>query len=332
MKKRKTARSTKSPSWPEYTNRISVHGYRYFSLLVIVLFALFLPGQNHYSMLQLEFNPPLVRASEFDNFQPSPYPKKIYNETAPYLTAESVMIRDLESSAPIYELNTHIHLRPASITKLMTALVVLDQYNLDTILTVGKLETVKDEADMGLQLGDKINVKNLIYGLLIPSGNDAAYTLAYNYPGGIENFVSSMNEKAKELHMEDTHFDNPSGLDSPTHYTTSHDLSLLAMEVLKSDFLSNLIKTRYTTVSDITGERIYKLQNVNQLLGLTYGVDGIKTGFTDEAGQCLITSATRDGHRVMVVLLKSQDRFGESAKLVEWVFRNYKWVDLTTEI
>ena len=330
MKKRKTARIKKSPNHPTYTNRLTVHGYRYFSLLVFFIFFLILPGSNYYSNLQLEFKPPLVRASEMDNFEPAPYPKKVFQESTPYLTAQSVIIRDVQSAVPMFELNTGVQLRPASITKLMTALIVLDNYNLDQILTVNKLTPAEAQADMGLMVGDMITVQNLLYGLLIPSGNDAAATLADNFPGGTGNFISSMNEKAQQLHMENTHFDNPSGLDNPTHYTTANDLSLLTMEILKNDFLSGLIKTRSITVTDVTGERIYKLQNVNQLLGYTFGVDGVKTGFTDEAGQCLITSVSRSGHRIIIVMLKSQDRFGESARLVEWVFRNYNWIDLTT--
>lgn len=330
MKKKKSARIKKSPIWPTYSNKITVHGYRYFSIIIIFLLFLVLPGNNYYSKLQLELIPPLVRASEFDNFQPSPYPKKVYQEAFPFLTAQSVIIRDVGSAVPMFELNTSEPLRPASITKLMTALIVLENYNLDEVLTVANLAPAEAEADMGLMEGDKISVRNLLYGLLIPSGNDAAVTLANNFPGGTENFVSSMNEKAKELHMGSTHFDNASGLDSQTHYTTASDLSLLAMEVLKNDFISQLVKTRSTTVSDATGEKVYQLRNVNQLLGTTYGVDGIKTGFTDEAGQCLITSTSRNGHRIIVVILKSQDRFSESSKLIEWVFRNYKWVDFTT--
>lgn len=311
-----------------YTNKITHHGYRYLSILIISLFFFFLPGSNYYETLQLEYFPPLVRASELDNFQPSLYPKKIYDQPAPYLTAQSVMIRDVDSSVPMYELNTNDHLRPASITKLMTALVTLEHYDLNDELTVDHLVPVHDEADMGLEVGDKITVRNLLYGLLIPSGNDAAETLADNYPGGSEQFIYAMNQKAQDLNMYDTHFDNPTGLDSSTHYTTAHDLSLLAAQAIKNDIISSLIKTKNITITDASGLKSYKLQNVNQLLGVVYGVDGVKTGFTDEAGQCLVTSATRNGHRVIVVLLKSQDRFGESAQLVDWVFRNFQWVNL----
>jgi D-alanyl-D-alanine carboxypeptidase (penicillin-binding protein 5/6) len=135
-----------------------------------------------------------------------------------------------------------------------------------------------------------------------------------------------MNQKAKELHMEDTHFENPSGFDSPGQYTTAKDLSILAGEVLKNDLLNKIIATYGITLTDITGKKGYSLKNVNQFLGYLYGADGVKTGFTDLAGQCLISSVSRNGHRVVAVVLKSQDRFGDSARLIEWVYRNFQWI------
>ncbi len=307
--------------------------YRLFSLAVVLSFFLILPGRSYYETLQLEYKSPLVRASELTNFSPSPYPKKTGLETAPYSTAESVVITDLESAVPMYELNPEERLRPASLTKLMTALVSLNYYSPDQIIQVKRLAPVspgEPESEMGLAIGDKISVQNLLYGLLVPSGNDAAYTLADNYPGGIENFMYAMNKKAENLHLENTHFDNPVGIDSPKQYTTAHDLSLLAAEVLKSRLIAEIVSTSGITLGDAAGKKFYPVKNVNQLLDYVYGVDGVKTGFTDEAGQCLISSVSRDGHRVVIVLLKSQDRFGESAKLISWIFRNFNWINLET--
>jgi len=295
---------------------------RFATLIVIFLFTLFLPGQNYYETLQLEFQAPLVRASEFDNFQPSKYPIKVGQDLPPYVSAESAMVLDLESGTKLFELNPNERLY-----KLMTALVALDYYQLDQILTVRSLAPVPFESDMGLALGDKLTLQNLLYGLLIPSGNDAAYTIAYNYPGGIENFIYAMNQKALTLNMKGTHFENPSGFDSPSHYTTANDLSLLAREVLKSSTLNKIIATYGITLTDVSGKRIYTLKNVNQFLGYLYGADGVKTGFTDLAGQCLVSSVSRDGHRILAVVLKSQDRFGDSARMIEWVYRNFSWIN-----
>ena len=309
------------------------HSYRLFSLLVIAAFFLLFPGNSYYETLEVTYRPPLVRASEYADFVPAPYPQKIGSEPAPYTTGESVVITVWESGVPMHELNPTKRLRPASITKLMTALVALDYYSLDQVLTVKRLAPPipgEKESEMGLAVGDNISVRNLLYGLLIPSGNDAAYTLADNYEGGIENFIYSMNKKAKQLHMENTQFQNPVGIDGPEHYSSARDLSLLAAQSLKNDLIAKIVATSGVSLGDASGKKVYTMRNVNQLLGYVYGVDGVKTGFTDEAGQCLISSVSRNGHRIIIVLLKSQDRFGESAKLIEWVFGNYKWVDLTT--
>lgn len=308
-----------------------IHWYRLFTIVVFGTFFLLLPGRNYYDTLRLEHLPPLVRASQFDDLEAAPYPEKKYFESAPSLTAQAVIIRDLESFAPMYELNPSERLKPASITKLMTAIVALDYYDPDDVITVKRLAPVEAEADMGLKVGDKVSVKNLLYGLLVPSGNDAAYTLADNYPGGIENFLYAMNQNAKNLHLESTHFVNPAGFDDPNHYTTARDLSLLTAVALKNKMIETAVATRGITLFDAAGKKSYPVTNVNQLLGTVYGVDGVKTGFTDEAGQCLITSVSRNGHRIIIVLLKSEDRFTESARLAEWAFRNFDWVDLTTE-
>ncbi len=328
MKKRRSAR--KSRRLRRFLRHLAgpflQEPLRLFSLIIILIFFYSLPGNSYYETLKLEFQPPLVRASELENFAPSPYPEKVGQEVAPYLTAESVVITDLNSAVPMFELNPTERLRPASVTKLMTALVALNYYqDLDQVISVNSLATVKDESDMGLVVGDKLSVRNLISGLLIPSGNDAAYILAINYPGGIEQFVSAMNQTARQLHMTDTHFDNPSGFDSPNHYTSAHDLSLLTAVALENDLIKKLVSTRETTLNDASGKKLYKVKNVNDLLGYVYGVDGVKTGFTDEAGQCLVSSVSRDGHHIVIVLLHIQDRFGESANLIGWVFRNFQW-------
>ncbi len=179
---------------------------------------------------------------------------------------------------------------------------------------------------MGLAVEDKVSVHNLIYGLLVPSGNDSAYTLADNYFGGFENFIYSMNKKAKDLHMVNTHFENPSGLDAPNHYSSAKDISLLTAIALKNKFISDAVATYGITLGDATGKKSYPMKNVNKFLGYLYGADGVKTGFTDLAGECLVASVSRNNHRVVSVVLKSNDRFGDSARLLEWAYRNFEWI------
>lgn len=293
--------------------------------MAFLLFFLFLPGQNYYETLHLESKKPLVRASEFDDFIVSQYPRKTGREQAPVITAKSAMVVDLESGVPLFSQNPDAQLYPASITKLMTALVALDFYPLDQILTVKRLVSSDGEAEMGLKIGDQVSVRNLLYGLLVPSGNDAAYTMADNYPGGIENFIYAMNKKAENLHMENTHFANPSGLDAPNQFSTARDIALMSVAALKNDLISQIVATSGITLTDITGRRIYNLQNINKFLSYLYGADGVKTGYTDLAGECLVASVSRDGHRLISVVLKSQDRFADSAKLLEWAYRNFSW-------
>lgn len=298
---------------------------RLFSFVVGLLLFLFFPNHGYYGLLHLEPQPPLVRATEFDNFKLSLYPKKISNEPPPVTSAEAIVLLDLESGVPLYEVNPDERLYPASITKLMTALVALDYYQPDQVLSVKRLAPVEDEADMGLEVGDQVSFRGLLYGLLVPSGADAAYTIADNYPGGIENFIYAMNKKAVDLNMKNTHFSNPSGFDDPGLYTTAKDLSFLTAQALKNDLINKIIATYGITLGDAKGVKTYYLKNINKFLGYLYGADGVKTGFTDLAGECLISSVSRNGHRVVAVVLKSQDRFADSARLIEWVYRSYQW-------
>jgi len=294
-------------------------------LIVLLLSVLFLPGQEG-RVLSAEVVPE-IKVTALDNFQPSFYPRKIYLEEAPSVWAVAAVVRDSESGTVLYSKNPQTILRPASITKLMTALIALDYYHPDQVLMVKRLAPTRGESEMGLAVGDQVTVTNLLYGLLVPSGNDAAYTLADNYPGGVENFIYSMNKMAKNLHMENTHFANPSGLDQDNHYSTAWDLSLLAVAATKNSFVTKAVATYGITLTDATGQKSYPVKNVNQFLGYLPGADGIKTGFTDLAGECLVASVSRDNHKIISVVLKSADRFYDSARLLEWVYRNFSWTN-----
>jgi len=254
----------------------------------------------------------------------APYPT-VQSELVPLISASSYLVVDGASGVVIASWQGKERLYPASLTKLMTALVALDYYRLDDVVTVKRLSPVEGEVEMGLSIGDRITVRNLLYGLLVPSGNDAAFALADSYSGGIENFVYSMNQKAKELNMLSTHFVNPNGSDSLDQYTTAYDLVVLARKVMNNEEIKQIVATSSVVLTDALGEKSYSLKNVNQLLGTVNGVDGIKTGFTDLAGQCLIARAKRGERTIFSVVLKSYDRFADSARLLEWAFRNTRW-------
>ncbi len=288
------------------------------------LFFFMLPGQDYYQTLQLKYFPPQVRTSAYDNFIPSPYPVKVTGVLPPLLTASAAAVIDLNSGVPLFQKNINQRLRPASLTKLMTALVALDYYQPDDIITVSKLVIISGDSKMGLKLGDQMTVKNLLYGLLLPSGNDAAFVLADNISGGFEQFINSMNKKAAKLHMFHTHFNNPSGRDGDDHYSSVADLILLAKAALENPLLSQIVKTNWFLSFDISGLHRYPLQNINQLLTSYWGTYGVKTGYTELAGQCLAVTAERNRRKIMVVILNSRDRFGEASALLNWGFINFR--------
>jgi D-alanyl-D-alanine carboxypeptidase (penicillin-binding protein 5/6) len=178
---------------------------------------------------------------------------------------------------------------------------------------------------MGLIPGERITVENLLYGSLIHSGNDAAWALADHYPGGEQKFVEAMNAKAKELHLTQSQFTNPVGYDNPNHKMSPVDLALLGEAALNNKVIAKMVAIPSITISDVTHTYFHQLKNVNELLGKIPGVGGIKTGWTEEAGENLITLVERSGHRVIIVVLHSQDRFGDTSNLINWIFNNYQW-------
>jgi D-alanyl-D-alanine carboxypeptidase len=245
----------------------------------------------------------------------------------PILSAQGVIAIDMDSGVPLYEKNPDAPLLPASTTKIITALVSLDAYPLDTVLTVGKRANV-DGQKMGLFIGEKMKVEDLLYGLLVYSANDAAETLAENYPGGYDAFIDAMNVKAKDLFMTNTHFDNPVGLDGDGQRSTARDLVRASEIAMRNPQFVKIVGTKEILITDATGKFSYDLKNLNQLLGVVPGVIGVKTGWTESARENLVTYVIRDQHRIMITLLGSQDRFGETKELIDWIFSNYKWTEV----
>lgn len=257
---------------------------------------------------------------------PPPVPVQI-NKTIPEVSAEGVLIKDLSSGILLYSKNENIRYQPASTTKIMTALVSMDQFKPEEILTVKKV--MQEGRVMGLLTNERISVESLIYGILVHSANDAAFTLAENFPGGIDKFVEKMNEKGKELGLDNTHFTNPAGFDDDEHYTNASDLAKLAQIALSKKYFAKIVGTRSITVSDVDYTYFHELKNVNELLGRIPGVAGVKTGFTQTAGEILVTEVKKNGQSVLFVLLKSRDRFGETRTLIDWVFNNFVWQGIT---
>lgn len=261
---------------------------------------------------------------------PAPYP---VNTTSVYpgpeVSANGIVILDADSGVYLFRRNEDELLSPASTTKILTAIVALETYDMDEVVTIGQI--ANSGATMGLVPGERITVENLLYGALIQSGNDAAWALAEHYRGGVEAFVAAMNEKARDLNLTRSHFTNPVGYDDIAHKMTPMDLARLSQAALENHTLSKMVAIPQITVSDVTHTFFHPLTNVNQLLGKIPGVGGIKTGWTEEAGENLVTLVERGGHRIILVVLRSQDRFGDTSRLIDWVFANHQWQIYSTQ-
>lgn len=248
------------------------------------------------------------------------------NAKYPILSAQSVMVVDLESGVTLYEKDPNKALLPASTTKILTALVALDTYQPDQILKVGKINV--EGQKMGLFAGEEMKFIDLLNGLLIYSANDAAEVLARNHPGGRDLFIGLMNKKVKDLGLNNSHFTNPVGLDDGAQYSTTRDLVVVAKYAMQNPIFAEIVGTKEKTVKSVDGKISHKLTNINKLLGEVPGVKGVKTGWTENARENLVTYIERDNRKVMTVVLGSSDRFGETKELIEWVFNNYSWEEV----
>ena len=244
----------------------------------------------------------------------------------PQNSARAILIKDLATDSILYQKDINVPLPPASTTKVMTALVASEYFKPNSVLTVMDGAQI-DGSKVGLFEGEDLNFRSLLYGMLLSSGNDAAFTIAENYPGGILGFISSMNKKAAELYLKNTHFDNPAGFDSPNHYSSASDLAKITQAALKDSQLRRIFATKETEIVSLDKKYNHTLVNLNRLLSQVKGVLGVKTGKTEAAKENLITLVEREKHPILVVILGSDDRFGESTNIIEWAYSNYLWPD-----
>jgi D-alanyl-D-alanine carboxypeptidase (penicillin-binding protein 5/6) len=256
----------------------------------------------------------------------SPLPTLGEHSNFPIISAQAALAIDLDSGISLYEKEPDKALLPASTTKIITALVSLDNYSEDEVLAV--LNPVVDGQKMGLVRGEEIKVIDLLYGLLVYSANDAAEVLAQNYPGGREVFIEAMNAKAKSLSLFNSTFKNPAGLDGNGHTTTARDLIRVSQVAMRNPLFAEIVGTKEKTVESTDGKIAHRLVNINELLGSVDGVLGVKTGWTENARENLVTYLERDGHKIMIALLGSQDRFGETRELIDWIFASYEWEEV----
>ena len=242
----------------------------------------------------------------------------------PQVSANGAIIMDADSKVVLYEKNPDLRFSLASTTKMMTGLTALDYFNPDDILTV---KTATDEGSLlGLYPGEQMSFKNLLYAMFLPSANDAAFTVAQNYPLGQDVFVQKMNEKAKNLQLFNTSYVDPVGLLDQGDYTTPFDLARLASFFIQNKILQQIVNTKEIVISDTLGKE-FELENLNILLGYD-GVNGIKTGYTEGAGQVLVTSKIEKARTIIIVVMGSQDRFGDTEKLLDLVTNNLNFLPI----
>src|SRR5438876_5063463 len=240
----------------------------------------------------------------------------------PAIKARAAILLDLDSGKTLFALDAHGRLPPASLTKVMTALVALDHLGLDQVVTVPTSinQIPWDSTRMGLRASERLTVRELLDGLFLNSGNDAAITLS-DAAMPRATFVGLMNAKAATLGMADTHFANPIGLDDPAHYTSSADLARASAELIRRfPDVAAIAATPSLTLPATATHHAYALYNLNELVRKYPGATGLKTGWTGHAGGCLIATATRDGRHLMVVLLASPRIFDEAAALLDYGF------------
>lgn len=296
-----------------------------FFLFFLALFILITPRKEGEVAVAAFPEFPLIKQEVIPLPTPAPYPVNITGKQAPEVTAFSVYIVDGASGVPMFSKNESEPVPPASTTKLMTALVALELYKPDEIVTVK--ESSADGQLMNLVVNERMTVENLLHGMLIHSGNDAAEQLAMHHQFGYAAFINAMNEKAKILHLSQSSFTNSVGYDEPNHLMSAKDLSRIARLAMKQSLIAQIVGIPQITISDVDHTIYHQLKSTNVLLGKIPGVSGIKTGYTQEAGEALVTQIDRNGHSVVIVVLKSKDRFNDTTLLIDWIFNNHQWMN-----
>jgi D-alanyl-D-alanine carboxypeptidase len=253
----------------------------------------------------------------------APGPRRVSDEPTPAVTAPYVAVLDAASGQMLHEHRAHERVAPASVTKIATTIVALERGNPDQVVPVtisGSAMAARDGSSiMGLEPGERVTLRTLLYGMMLPSGNDAAEQVALALAGSRERYVGWMNELVQALGLKDTRFVNPSGMDARGHYSSPYDMAVLARYGMNSEGFRRL-----SAAATYRGDG-YALANLNRLIGTYPGADGVKIGRTPAAGRTIVASATRNGRQVLVSLMRSQDLPGDSAALFDWVWRTYAW-------
>lgn len=248
-----------------------------------------------------------------------------YSSHMPEINAKFAIVMDTETSRVLYEKNAYRKVPMASTTKIMSAIVALENGNLDDIVTVSKRAASIWGSDINLKKDEKLSLRDLLYGMMVKSGNDAAIAVAEHIGGSVEKFLEMMNKKSKELGAYNTCFKSPHGLDKEGHYSTAYDLAVITKYALENPVFSEIVSTQTINIKGRS------LRSTNEMLFIYPGADGVKTGYTGKAGRCLVTSATRNGWRIISVVLNcsSRTKRAQSSRyILDYTYNNYKFYGL----
>ncbi|MDP5273756.1 D-alanyl-D-alanine carboxypeptidase family protein [Chengkuizengella axinellae] len=238
-------------------------------------------------------------------------------------SAESYALIDVESGRILANKDGDKQMLIASITKIMTAIVAIEEGDLASKVNVGKNAYRKEGSSIYLKLGEQMNLEDMIYGLMLRSGNDAATAIAEHVGGSIEGFAYLMNKKADEIGMQNSHFMNPHGLNEEGHYSSANDIARLTAYALNDPLFQEIVGTKVKKVPNPHEEWDYTWYNKNKMLSLYEGADGVKTGYTKNAGRCLVSSATKNGQQLAVVTLNDPHDWVDHSRLLDYGFETY---------
>lgn len=247
-------------------------------------------------------------------------------DAPPALTAEAAILIDSVTGTVLYERYAHVRKYPASTTKTMTGLLCVEKGDLDGTVTISKRSAAVGESSLNLTEGQQIKLRHLLAGVLLKSANDAATAVAEAVGGDYATFIAMMNQRAAALGLSDTHFVNPHGLHSVDHYSSAHDLACIARAAMANEVFRGIVGKQHISIPWPGKPEGRQLDNLNRLLPRWSAVDGVKTGYTSQAGRCLVASATVDGWRLIAVCLKCEDSWRDCEALLRWGFDNYQLV------
>lgn len=242
----------------------------------------------------------------------------------PEVSAGGAVLMDRESGRVLWGRNIHQRRYMASTTKIMTALVAIQEGELDDVVKVSQKAASVEGSSVYLEAGEEKKLEELLYGLILRSGNDAALAIAEHIGGSVENFNRLMTEKAREIGAENTFFQNPHGLHHDNHYSTAYDLALIASYALENEVFRGIVSVPRAIISWPSQRWNRVLHNQNKLLHLYEGADGVKTGWTSPAGRCFVGSATRAGWQLVVVVLNAPDMWEDAQNLLDYGFNAYE--------